>query len=193
MKMTKSLLVAALAAAGLAATAADAQNQLGRGSGGMQSGTARSGSAGANFGGDRHGRGNWSGHHNGGGRHWSGHHGRHWHGGHGHWRGHWGPRFGLYFGAPLLFGSYYWGSPWWDDYYYPRSTVVYRDRIVEPYPMSVPGSYNEFEVSSTEVAPRAEGAPTQAPAYRNYCESAKAYYPKVTKCPEGWRFEPARQ
>jgi hypothetical protein len=209
MKMTKTLLVTALAAAGLAATAAEAQNSLSRGSGGAQSGAARSGSAGANFG-DSGGRGISSGiqrgdsggeakhgsHWNGrtvstGGRHWNGGGRGHW-GGRGYWHGsYWGPRFGLYFGAPLLFSSYYWGSPWWDDYYYPRSTVIYRDRIVEPYPMSVPGSYNEFEVRSTEV-PRAEGAPTQAPAYRNYCESAKAYYPKVTKCPEGWRFEPTR-
>jgi hypothetical protein len=171
MKMTKTLLVAALAAAGLAATAAQAQNGLSRGGGGAA----------------KHG-GHWNGPTvSTGGRHWNG-------GGRGHWGGsrYWGPRFGVYIGAPLLLGSYYWGSPYWDDYYYPRSTVIYRERIVEPYPMSVPGSYNEFEVSSTEVPPRAEGAPTQAPAYRNYCESAKAYYPKVTKCPEGWRFEPAR-
>ena len=161
MKMTKTLLVAALAAAGLAATAAQAQHQSGRGSGG-----------------------HWSGNHGG---HWNGGGGRHWGGGHGGGR-YWGPRFGVYVGAPVLFGSYYWGSPWWDDYYYPRSTVVYRERIVEPYPASYPA----YEVGSTEIAPRAEGAPTQAPAYRNYCESAQAYYPKVTKCPEGWRFEPTR-
>ena len=36
------------------------------------------------------------------------------------------------------------------------------------------------------------GAPTQAPAYMNYCESAKAYFPKVTTCPEGWKFVPTR-
>lgn len=183
MNTTKSLMVAALAAAGLAATsAADAQN-LSRGGGGTH------GASGARSGGGGHWNGRTVGN---GGRHWGGGRG-HWGGGRGHWGGsrYWGPGFGVYIGAPLLFGSYYWGSPYWDDYYYPRSTVVYRERIVEPYPMSVPGSYNEFEVSSTEV-PRTEGAPTQAPAYRNYCESAKAYYPKVTKCPEGWRFEPAR-
>jgi hypothetical protein len=181
MKMTKTLMVTVLAAAGLAAASAEAQNRLSRGSGGHGA------SAGASFG-DRGGRGNWSGHHNGGGN-WSGHHnGGHWHGGYG--SRYWGPRYGFYFGAPILLGSY-WGSPWWDDYYYPyypRSTVVYRERIVEPYP----ASYPEYEVSSTEIVPRAEGAPTQAPAYRNYCESAKAYYPKVTTCPEGWRFEPTR-
>jgi hypothetical protein len=164
MKITKTLLIAALAAVGLAATAADAQTRSGRGGGGW-----------SGHGGNFHGRGAST-----GGRHW---------GGGGHWGGrYWGPRFGVYIGAPLLFGSYYWGSPWWDDYYYPRSTVVYRDRIVEPYPQS----YNEVEVSPADVAPRAEGGPIQAPSYRNYCDSARAYYPKVTKCPEGWRFEPAR-
>jgi hypothetical protein len=158
MKITKTLLVTALAAAGLAATAAQAQHHSGRGGG------------------------NWSGHGGGG---WSGRGasvGRHWGGGRS-----WGPRVGVYIGAPIVFGSYYWGSPWWDDYYYPRSTIVYRERIIEPYPQS----YNEVEITPAEAAPRTEGAPTQVPSYRNYCESAGAYYPKVTSCPEGWRFEPS--
>ena len=160
MKMTRTLLVAAVAAAGLAATSAEAERHGGSGH-----------------------SGGWSGHHGGASV------GRHWSGGHGYWGGsrYWGPRYGFYVGAPLLFGSYYWGGPWWDGYYYPRSTVVYTDRVVVPY--SEP--YPEGEVRSTEV-PRSEGAPSQAPAYRNYCESEKAYYPKVTKCPEGWRFEPSR-
>ena len=115
-----------------------------------------------------------------GGRGWSGGHG-------GHWGGHWyGPRVGLYIGAPILWSPWYWGYPY--DYYYPR-TVIYRG--VERYPASYPDGYLEPAPSSTEV-PRTEGAPTRAPAYMNYCESAKAYFPKVTSCPEGWRFEPAR-
>lgn len=184
MKITNTLLVAALAAAGLAATAAEARNQSSHGSGGMHSGFARGGGMHA------------------GSRNWSGRQGGHWngravHSGGRHWSGgrslrHWGPRFGAYIGAPALFGSYYWGSPWWDGYYYPRSTVVYDDRIMDTYPMSVPESYNEVEVSPTGIAPDGEGAPTQAPAYRNYCESARAYYPRVAQCPEGWRFEPTR-
>jgi hypothetical protein len=40
---------------------------------------------------------------------------------------------------------------------------------------------------TTEV-PVGEGSPTQGPLYMNYCESAKAYFPKVNSCPEGWRF-----
>lgn len=104
---------------------------------------------------------------------WGGHRG-------GHWGGHWhGPRVGLYIGAPLLFGSYYWGSPWY-DYYGPR--VVYREVIREPEYIEV-----DREPVSSEM-PRTEGAPTQGPAYMNYCASAKAYYPKVTSCPEGWKF-----
>ena len=108
-------------------------------------------------------------------RGWSGHHG-------GHWGGWYGPRVGLYIGAPLLFGSYYWGHPWYYDSYYYGPRVVYRD--VGPEYVEV----DREPVSREAPAPRAEGAPTQAPAYMNYCASAKAYYPKVTTCPEGWKF-----
>jgi Ni/Co efflux regulator RcnB len=191
MRINKALLVAALAAAGVAATTAEAQNQLSRGSSGNM-GVTRSGGASASTGGHtgsssgRHG-GNWHGPGAAtGGRHWGGGHRGNWNGG---WRGHgyWGPRLGLYLGVPLFWGSYYWGSPYYyDDFYYPRSTVIYRERVVDPYPASYPD-----EPPTTEVMPRSEGAPSQAPAYRNYCESARAYYPKVTRCPEGWRFEPA--
>jgi hypothetical protein len=153
MKAIQSLVVAAVAAAGMAVTA-DAQAASGHwGSGRVVSG------------------GHW------GGGHWSG--GSHWY----------GPRFGLYVGAPLLFAPWYYGYPY--DYYYPRTTVIYRD--VDAYPATYP-DYPEGYMAppSTEVAPPAAGAPQQAPAYRNYCESAKAYFPKVTTCPEGWRFEPTR-
>jgi hypothetical protein len=133
--------------------------------------------------------GNW---HSGGGRSWSG--SGHWGGGHwggGHWGGgHWGgPRVGLYLGAPLLWSPWYWGYPY--DYYYPRS-VIYRD--VERYPASYP-DYPEGYMEpapSTEYAPPGPGAPAQGPTYMNYCESANAYFPKVTTCPEGWKFLPSR-
>jgi hypothetical protein len=144
MKPVKTLLVAALAAAGMG-LAIDAEAA----------------------------RGSW-----GGGGHWGG----------GHWRGHfYGPRLGLYIGAPLLWSSLYWGYPYGYGYYYPR-TVIYRE--VERYPQSYPEGY--LEPAPTTEVPRTEGAPTRAPAYMNYCDSAKAYFPKVTSCPEGWRFEPAR-
>ena len=141
MKAIKSLVVAALAAAGMAA-GADAQAA-------------------------------WHGGMRGGGGHWSG--------GHGHWY----PRVGFYVGAPLLWSAWYWGGPY-DYYYYPR-TVVY-DRVIERYPSSYPDGVME---PGTEV-PRGQGAPMQGPAYMNYCDSAKAYYPKVTSCPEGWKFIPSR-
>ena len=102
-------------------------------------------------------------------------HGHRWHGG---WHG---PRVGLYIGAPLLFGSYYWGSPYYHGFYDgPR--VVYREVIREPEYIEV-----DKEPAVREPA-RTEGAPTQGPAYMNYCASAKAYYPKVTTCPEAWKF-----
>jgi len=151
MKAIQSLVVAAVAAAGMA-MAADAQ------------------AATHSWGGGRVAYG--------GGHHWSG--GSRWY----------GPRFGLYVGAPWLFAPWYgYGYPY--DYYYPSTTVIYRD--VDPYPATYP-DYPEGYMSppSTEAGPPTAGAPQQAPAYRNYCESAKAYFPKVTTCPEGWRFEPAR-
>jgi hypothetical protein len=107
----------------------------------------------------------------GAGGHWSGHRG--------HWGGHWyGPRLGLYIGAPLLFGSYYWGYPW----YYDEPRVIYREVIREPEVIET-----DPEPASTEL-PRGEGSPSQGPLYMNYCASAKAYFPKVTRCPEGWKF-----
>jgi opacity protein-like surface antigen len=149
MKATKTLLVAALAAAGMA-MAADAQ-----------AGFSRPGFSG--------------GHNFSGGRHFSGFH-----------RG-FSPRFGVFIGAPILWSSWYWGYPYYYDYYGPR--VIYRD--VEPYPASYPEGYIE-PAPTTDIGPRTQGAPAQAPAYLNYCDSAKAYFPKVTSCPEGWRFEPTR-
>jgi hypothetical protein len=159
MKAIKSLLLAALAAAGLAATA-DAQADRGGRSGSHWSGGAHTG-------------GSWR----GGGGHWGG-----------GYRGGYGPRIGLYIGAPLLWSPWYWGYPY--DYYYPR-TVVY-DRVIERYPASYPDGVMAPPEETTEVAPRSEGAPTQGPTYMNYCDSAKAYYPKVTSCPEGWKFIPSR-
>ena len=128
------------------------------------------GSRGAGVGG--HSPGHWSG---------GGHRGGHWGGGY-----RWGPRFGFYLGAPVLFGAYAWGYPY--DYYYPRTVIV--DRVLERYPASYPQGVME-SAPTTEV-PMTPGAPTQGPAYMNYCDSAKAYYPKVTSCPEGWKFLPTR-
>ncbi len=124
-----------------------------------------------------HGGGHWGGGH-GGGRHWGG---GHWHGG-GH--RYWYPRVGFYAGAPLLWSAWYWG---WPYSYYPR-TVVY-DRVIE---RDYVERYPEGVMEPSTDVPRGEGAPTQGPAYMNYCESSRAYYPKVTSCPEGWKFIPSR-
>jgi hypothetical protein len=165
MKAIKPLvLAAALTAAGVLGTM-DAQ--AARGSGGVSGGS------------------HWSGGHSSGGGHWSG-------GGRGHWGGgrFWGPSFGFYLGAPLFYGAY-WGSPYWGypyDYYYPRTVIV--DQAVERYPQSYPQGVME-SAPTTEV-PRSAGAPTQGPTYMNFCASANAYYPKVTSCPEGWKFLPSR-
>ena len=162
MKSLRILVVAALAAGGLA-LATDAAA-------------------------DRHGGGHGSGGYSGG--HWSGGHtGGHWSGGYGsggHSGHYWGPSWGFYLGVPLYWPSYYyWGAPYYypysysypyyDDYSYP----TYRE--YEPAPM-------EESVPPSEVAPPGPGAPSQGPLYMNYCASAKAYYPKVASCPEGWKF-----
>ena len=164
MKALRALVVAALAAGGLA-PAADASAD-GRS-------IARSSGAATKHWNGTHRTGSWSG-------------GHRWHGGHHH--SHWRGGVGFYFGVPLFWPSaYYWGYPYWDRYYYP-GTVVYREVY--------PASYPEGEMSapqSSEAKP-GPGAPTQGPLYMNYCESAKAYYPKVTACPEGWRFvQPGQQ
>ena len=108
---------------------------------------------------------------------WRGGHGGHWHG----HRGWYGPRLGFYIGAPLLLGSaYYWGRPW----YYDEPRVIYREVIREP---EVVETIREVPAPERSEAPRGQ-APSQGPLYMNYCESSKAYFPKVQSCPEGWKF-----
>jgi hypothetical protein len=164
MKATRTLMVAALAAAGL--------------------GMADMAAAQAKHGG--HG-------YRGGNHHHGGH--RHWHGGHRH---HW--NWGWSIGVPLAIGAAWaWHDPYW---YGPR--VVYRDVIrdegyvghIRPLPgdesIRIEGTARP-EADPAPAAPQqqnpAAGAPTTGPLYMNYCESARAYYPKVTSCPEGWKFQ----
>ncbi len=177
MKSTKTLLVAALAAGSLV-MAADASADRGGGhwSGGSHGGSHWSGGH----------SGHWSGGHSG---HWAGGHSGHWSGGHyghwsgGHWRGrggYWGPSWGFYLGVPLFWPSYYWGTPYYyDDYWYPRETILYSD--------VAPAPYEEVAPPTTQV-PSGTAVPSRGPLYMNYCESARAYFPKVTSCPEGWKF-----
>lgn len=113
---------------------------------------------------------------------WQGDGDRHW-GGQRNWGGHrghfWGPRLGFYIGAPIVLGSY-WSSPFW----YNEPHVVYRDRVIRE-PEFVE---DDPEPAAANEMPLGEGAPSQGPLYMNYCASAKAYFPKVTQCPEGWKF-----
>ncbi len=176
MKAIKSLLLAAaLSAVGFAATL-DVQAAQGGGHGG---GAARSMSSGG------HGGGHWGGGHYGGG-HYGG--GRYYGHSHGYY-----PSWGFYWGAPLLWSSYYWGYPYGYGYPYAAAAYPYADgAYAQPYPQQ---DYPEGAISeapTTQVNPSAQGAPAQGPAYLNFCESANAYYPKVTSCPEGWKFLPSR-
>ena len=161
MKATKTLMVAALAAAGMGmATFAGAQ--------------------------EKHGGHGYRGHHGG----------HHHHGGHRHWGRYWGPSWGFAIGVPLAFGSAYaWGHP----YYWDSPRVAYRVvdagyiGRVRPLP-GEEGIRIEGVARPVESAPAAQplqqqGAPRTGPLYMNYCESARGYYPKVTSCPEGWKFQ----
>jgi hypothetical protein len=158
MKSTRNLLVVALAAGGLVMAGSAFAQHSGH-------------SGGGHFGGGHFSGGHFSGGHFGGG-HFVGH------GGH-----FFGPRFSFFLGVPLFWGPYYWGAPYYSPYYdgyyaYPDAPVVYQEREVVPY---------DAEPPTTQAQP-GPGAPAQGPLYMNYCASAKAYYPKVTQCPEGWKF-----
>ena len=169
MKATRKLLVTALtASAALIATDVMAQSSGRQGTGAHRGGDRNHGSRdGHRHGGHRHGGHRWQGH---------GHWGGHWYG----YRG-WYPSFGFHYGLPLVWGAA-WGWPYYYDHWnYPRDRVIYREREVFP-----EGAIAPIPGPSTEVT-RGEGAPTRGPLYMNYCESAKAYFPKVTTCPEGWR------
>lgn len=159
-----------------------------------------------------HWRGGGGGHGSGGsgsGGHWRGGHGNGGHYGHGHYRGYRGyggygyrgyyPWWGFYAAAPFVFGAYY---STWDPYWgywgqrsypyaygggYPSYPPYYEDVPREP-AMSRPGD-QDLGPAPSPVDPTAPGAPAQGPLYMNYCASAKAYYPKVTSCPEGWVFQ----
>jgi hypothetical protein len=210
MKAKKTLMVA-LAAAGLAiGTIAEAQNRGGGGGGG-----GYRGGSGASGGG---GGGGYRGGHGGGyrGGHGGHRHGGHGHGGHRHgysYGGYWGPYWGWAIGVPLAIGAAYaWGHPYYDGYYGAPAVAygepVYADPAyvgrVRPLPgdegIRYEGESRPPEAQQQPMPPQGQpmpqgqpqpqqGAPSNGPLYMNYCESARAYYPKVTTCPEGWRFQ----
>ena len=82
--------------------------------------------------------------------------------------------FGFYMGGP---GPWFYGPPpvYYPPYYYPPRVVVV--------PQEAPTVYVEQAPQAAAPAP----APAQQPAYWYYCRSAKAYYPYVKNCPEGWQ------
>jgi hypothetical protein len=164
MKATAKLLVTALAAAGLGLAAADVHAD--RGHGGS---VAHGSSHGGHWGGYR---GSYA------GGHWGGYRGGYY----GGYRGYWGPRLGFYFGVPVAIGLGYWGYPYYWDY--PRETVVYREVVREPDGGELMPQPQQPAQPSSQAAP----APSSGPLYMNYCESAREYYPKITRCPEGWKF-----
>ena len=183
MKGLKALLVPALATAVGLALVTDVEAQ--RSGGGARAGGGTRGAAAGGYHGGGPG-GGWHGGGHGGGWH-GGHggHGGHYHGGHGgYWYG-----YG-WWGVPLLWGAAYYGWPYYYCYGYPYYGYPYYDNY---YPRAYPAPYPAPASPSAEMGPPAEvtpgpGAPTQGPLYMNYCESSKAYYPKVTTCPEGWKF-----
>ncbi|HET7547878.1 MAG TPA: hypothetical protein VFJ86_08920 [Usitatibacter sp.] len=121
-----------------------------------------------------------------GGHHWSG--GGHWRGGHFDHHFHRGFGWSFAFGVPLFWPGYAWGYP----YYYPAYSYPAYGYAYPAYPDSTWSAPAQDLGPAPDVTP-GPGAPTEGPLYMNYCASAKAYYPKVTQCPEGWKFiEPTR-
>ncbi|MFI5394696.1 MAG: hypothetical protein ACHQ9S_04115, partial [Candidatus Binatia bacterium] len=72
------------------------------------------------------------------------------------------------------------GSPWWWDGLYPYPYWGYP----QPYYAYPPVVVQEPPSVYIQQEPAPSAAPPQA--YWYYCASAKAYYPKVQKCPEAW-------
>lgn len=132
-------------------------------------------------GGGRAGGAHVGGPHGGGGWHGGGSHGGGWHRGGGDWhRG--GPAWwGLGLGLGLAWDAWALNNPYY-DYPYPGYVYPYSSStvIVEPPP-------------TLAVPPGTADVPQNPPATANwyYCESAKAYYPYVRQCAEGWRVVPA--
>jgi hypothetical protein len=60
------------------------------------------------------------------------------------------------------------------------------------YYVAAPGGYAVAEPPAEAAsAPQAQAAAPGAAGNWYYCESAKAYYPYVAQCAEGWRTVPA--
>ncbi len=119
--------------------------------------------------------------------------GGHHSGGHSYWG--WG--LGLALTAPWALG---WSDPWGGSPWYgPYPSYAYGP----PYRYAYPGVACEQDedcwrartapaepaapTTVAPVVPNDAGAPTERPLHLNYCDSAKAWFPHVRSCPEGWR------
>jgi hypothetical protein len=190
MKTTGKVLLAVLAVAGSLVVSDVWAQSRGGGGRGSSGASMSAGSRGAAWSGGGHSGGrsySGGGYSRGGYSHGGYSHGGYSHGGHygGYYRPYYGysywPAWSFYWGIPVLSAAY-WGYPYYDNYYYPRAPVYGAAPNPAPYP-----EYYMGPPATTEV-PQGEGTPSQGPLYMNYCESAKAYFPKVTACPEGWKF-----
>lgn len=120
-----------------------------------------------------------------------------WSGHRGHWdHSNWGWGLGLAIGIPWALG---WYEPWWGPGYYPPYAYgpvyrgyAYRDWCAEDEDCLRERMAQSQPAPPTTQAPPAvpgeAGTPTQRPLHLNYCDSAKAWFPQVRACPEGWRF-----
>jgi hypothetical protein len=178
---TSSLASLVLAVACLATVDADAQARSGGSSGGSRGGSYSGGHSGGHS-------GAWNGTRSG----WHGGSSHGYYGG-GHYRyGYWpyGLGLGLAIAAPWYWGGYY--SPYYYGYYgAPYYPATYS---VAPYGAyadgSVPYEYSTPPEPTTDLGPVSEpGTPMERPLYLNYCASAKAYFPKVRTCAEGWQMK----
>lgn len=83
-------------------------------------------------------------------------------------------RIGVVIGSP-------WAVPWsYSDYYFPY-TYTYSSPPVVVLPS--PPIYIE-----QSTAPQVNGQ--QEGYWWHYCQSARAYYPYITECPQGWQRVP---
>jgi hypothetical protein len=118
----------------------------------------------------------WTG---GGGWHGGAWHGGAWHGGSWHGGG-WGWHGGWH-GTVVVGGPWWWGGyPYPYAYAYPYPYWYY------PPPYSYPYPSGALQGPSVYVQQSPAASAADAQTYWYYCASARAYYPKVEKCPEAW-------
>lgn len=92
--------------------------------------------------------------------------------------GWWGPH--PYWGP----GPYYY-YPYAAPYYYPPGPYYYPPAVVAPSQPPVYVERDQQPAPSTPPAPSTQ--PPQSSQSWFYCPSARAYYPYVKECPEGWQ------